>query len=173
MGVIGIIMNNLRNMKRAKKFRAMTNGQLLAMDDADLYDAVACICEDAVYEITEPGHSRERVNAYALLKFEMEVNNGGLCQFFVNSSRECAPFVSNALAAIEAWETKSLFDGFVSENGIDLQDLSSFKISSIGEFEAQTRRFDFDSFDDRFYEDCRFHELLMQYLRENLEQIVR
>ncbi len=173
MGVIGIILNNLRNMKRAKKFRAMTNEQLLAMDDGDLYDAVACVCEDAVYEITEPGHSRERINAHVLLKFEMEVNNGGLCQFFVNSSRACAPYVTEALAAIGAWETKALFEGFVSDNGIDLQDLSSFKIASIGEYEAQTKRYDFDAFDDRFYQDHRFHQLLMAYLRENLEQIIR
>ncbi len=36
----------------------------------------------------------------------MEVNNGGLCQFFVNSSREFAPDLSAALDAIGALEHK-------------------------------------------------------------------
>ena len=43
MGVIGIILGNLRNMRRAKKLRAMPRAELLAMDDEAFYDAMECI----------------------------------------------------------------------------------------------------------------------------------
>ena len=38
------------------------------------------------------------------IKLETEVNNGGLCQFFVNSSRIVAPFVSEYMAIVGAFE---------------------------------------------------------------------
>jgi len=37
-----------------------------------------------------------------------EVNNGGLCQFFVNSSSECVPFISKALEAVGALDIKNI-----------------------------------------------------------------
>lgn len=174
MGVIGMILGNLRNMKRAKKLRAMPRAELLAMDDEDFYDAMACITEDAVYDLGEQKDlPRELIVVYTLVKLEMEVNNGGLCQFFVNSSRECAPYVSEALEAVGALGIKDLFEGFVKGNGIDVRDLSSFKLSRIEEFEEQTKRFDFDTFDDRFYEDHALHQQIIAYARKHVEQIVK
>ena len=173
MGVIGIILGNLRNMRRAKKLRAMPRAELLAMDDEAFYDAMECITEDAVYEITDPALNREQILAYTLMKLEAEVNNGGLCQFFVNSSRKCAPYVSEALEAIGALGIRELFDSFVRGNGIDVQDLSSFQISRVEEFEEQTKRFDFDAFDDRFYEDSALHQQIIDFLRKHAEQIMK
>ena len=114
----------------------------------------------------------EQKFVYSLNKFEAEVNNGGLCQFFVNSSSECAPYVSDALAIVGAIELKTLFDNFISENKIDTNDLSSFKISSIDEYEAQTERFDFDSFDDKFYEDENLHNQIIDYARKHIEKLI-
>lgn len=174
MGIIGTIIGNLKRMKRAKAIRSMPRAELLAMDDGDFFDAMECVCEDAVYDLKEQKDlPRELILAYTLIKLEVEVNNGGLCQFFVNSSRECAPYVSEALATVGATETKVLFERFVADNGIDVQELSSFKISRIEEFEEQTERFDFDAFDDRFYEDFTLHQKIVGYLRSNLEQIVK
>ena len=173
MGVIGIILGNLRNMRRAKKLRAMPRAELLAMDDEAFYDAMECITEDAVYEISDPALNREQILAYTLIKLETEVNNGGLCQFFVNSSRQCVPYVSEALEAVGALGIRELFDSFVRGNGIDVQDLSSFQISRVEEFEEQTKRFDFDVFDDRFYEDSALHQQIIDFLRKHAEQIVK
>ncbi len=172
MGILGIILRNLKNMKRAKKIRAMDKTVILAMDDESFYDTILCVCNDAVYEINAPELTEEQKLAYSLMTFEAEVNNGGLCQFFVNSSRECAPYISKALDVVGAAELKVLFDDFVDENGIDTKDLSSFKIEDIDEYEAQTKRFDFDSFDDRFYEDTQLHKQIIDYARKHIERIV-
>lgn len=172
MGFIGTILHNIRNMKRAKAIRAMPREQLLAMEDGDFYDAIVCICEDNVYDLKEQKLLREQVLMYTLHKLLAEVNNGGLCQFFVNSSRDCAPYVSEALAAVGAVEIKDLYDRFVSDNGIDVNDLSSFKITKLEDYEAQTERFDFDAFDDKFYADTTLYRKILAYARENLDKIL-
>lgn len=175
MGIIGTILRNMKNMKRAKAIRSMPRAELMAMDDEAFYDSVACVCDDAVYDFREQEHklSREMIIAYTLTKFEAEVNNGGLCQFFVNSSGDCAPYVSEALAEVGAAEIQALYDAFVTENGIDVNDLSSFKLRRIEDYEAQTKRFEFDAFDERFYQDAELHTRIIGYLRMNLESIMK
>lgn len=168
MGILSMILFNIKNMKKAKKFRAMSKEALLSLNDEEFFDAIECLCEDAVYDINSPDISEEQKLIYSLNKFEAEVNNGGLCQFFVNSSRECAPYISKALEAIGEHDIKALYDRFISDNKIDVNDLSSFKISSIDEYEAQTKRYDFDSFDDKFYENEDFHQKIIDYSRKNI-----
>ena len=172
MGFLGTIIYNIKNMKKAKKFRTMGKEGLLALNDEDFYDAIECVCEDAVYDIEDKKINDKQKFVYSLNKFEAEVNNGGLCQFFVNSSSECAPYVSNALAAVGAINLKKLFDDFITENNIDIKDLSSFKISNIDEYEAQTERFDFDGFDDKFYEYENLHQQIIDYSRKHVEQLI-
>ena len=172
MGIFGQILRNIKNMKKAKKLRAMGKDGLLALDDEEFYDAIESICEDAVYDIKEANLTNEQKIVYSLNKFESEVNNGGLCQFFVNSSSECAPYISEALAAVGAFELKILFDNFINTNNIDVNDLSSFKISSIDEYKVQTERFDFDSFDDKFYKDNNIHQQIIDYSRKHIEQLL-
>jgi len=172
MGIFGILRYNLKRMKQAKKLSAMGAEALLALDDDNFYDAVECLCDVAVYDINAPELNEPQLFLYALTRFEAEVNNGGLCQFFVNSSSECAPYISRALAAVGADALKSLFDSFIAENGIDVTDLSSFNIDSIDDYEAQTQRFDFDGFDDRFYEDEQLHDQIIAYGRRNIARLL-
>lgn len=173
MGILGTILFNLRNMKKAKKLHSMSKEQLLALDDDAFYDALFTVTYDAVFDINEPGLPAELINVFSLIQFEMEVNNGGLCQFFVNSSRDCAPYVSQALQEAGAHGLKELFDGFITANGINVHDLSSFTVEKVEDYEAQTERYDFDSFDDRFYEDGDLHLQIIDYARRNLDKIFR
>lgn len=145
---------------------------MLRLNDDELYDAVECIC-DAIYDIQDPKLSKEQVSVYSLICFLREVNNGGLCQFFVNSSGECAPYISESLEAVGAFGLKKLYDDFIEGNGIDVKDLSSFKIEDIEEYEAQTQRFDFDSFDDKFYEDGDLYDQVVAYARKHIEELIR
>ena len=173
MGILGTIHFNMQNMKKAKKLRAMTAEEIIAMNDEDFFCAVECLCEDAVYDIKSSDISEEQKLVYSLNRFEAEVNNGGMCQFLVNSSSECAPYISKALEEIDALALKEAFDGFIADNHIDVYDLSSFKISDISEFEAQTERFDFDSFDDKFYKDDEFHQKVIDYARKNINNLMK
>ncbi len=173
MGIFGALLYNLRNIKKANKFRAMSKDELLALSDDEFFDVILCVCEDAVYDIKDSHIDEKQKMVYSLNNFEAEINNGGLCQFFVNSSSECAPYISKALESVGAFAIKDLFDKFISENKIDVNDLSSFKISSIDEYEAQTKRYDFDSFDDKFYEDENLHQQIIDYSRKNIEQLMK
>ena len=173
MGIIGAFLYNLRNIKKANKFRTMSKDELLALSDDEFFDVILCVCEDAVYDIKDLHIDEKQKLVYSLNNFEAEINNGGLCQFFVNSSSECAPYISKALEAVGAFSIKELFDKFISENNIDVNDLSSFKISSVDEYESQTKRYDFDSFDDKFYEDEKLHQQIIDYSRKNIEQLMK
>ena len=173
MGVFNIILSNFKNMKKAKKIRSMSKEEVLALNDEDFFDAVECVCQDAVFDITHSDISEEQKLVYSLNRLEAEVNNGGLCQFFVNSSSECAPYISKALEVVGAISIKDLFDEFIATNNIDVNDLSSFKISSVDDFEEQTQRYDFDSFDEKFYEETNLHRQIIEYSRKNIDKLLK
>jgi hypothetical protein len=160
-------------MKKAKEIRSMSKEDILAFNNEEFFDAIECVCKDAVFDITSSDINEEQKLVYSLNKFEAEVNNGGLCQFFVNSSSECAPYISKALEIIGAFSLKDLFDNFIVTNNIDVNDLSSFKISSIDDYEEQTQRYDFDSFDDKFYEDKNLHQQIIDYSRKNIDKLLK
>ena len=84
MGFISTIIYNIRNMKKARKIREMGKEKLLALKDEDFYEAICCLCYDAVYDIKAKGLTKEQILSYSLYMFEMEVNNGGFAQFFFN-----------------------------------------------------------------------------------------
>lgn len=109
---------------------------------------------------------------YVLDYFDLEVQNGGLCQFYVNSSKKAAPYVSKALAEVGAGEYQELFDRFNETYGIDTEDLSSFAIQKLEEFDRQQARYPFEEFDQAYKElneRCPLNELLIRYAREHLE----
>ncbi len=173
MGFLSVILNNYKNMKKAAKLRAMSEAEWLRLDDEAFFDALIDVCEDAVYDINAKDITDEQKTVYSLINFEIEVNNGGLCQFFVNSSRECAPYVSIALDTIGCTDLKEIYDKFINENNIDVNNLNSFIISDVSDYEKQTERFDFDSFDDEFYENETLHGLIINYAKKNLNSILK
>ena len=108
---------------------------------------------------------------YTLYWYDLEVQNGGLCQYFVNSSRMTAPYLPEALTAVGAEGYRQDFEGFVRENGIDTGDLSSFIIQDAKEFAHQNERYPFDAFDAQFYdryERSPLNALATAYIRRNL-----
>ena len=68
---------------------------------------------------------------YVLYLYNMEIQNCGLCQFFVNSTKIYAPLVSHFLKEVNAVEHKKLYDDFIKANNINLYDLSYFDIDLI------------------------------------------
>ncbi len=170
MPILRTILSNIKNIKRAKKLREMGAEELLKLNDDMFYDAMLCIINDTIVDLQHETYTEEQINLYTLMSFETEVNNGGLCQFFVNSSRECAPYVSGALNEIDALEIKNLFDEFVLKNNIDLNDL--FEIHSIEEYNTLEEKYDFDGFDEKFYKDENFTSRILSYARKNINKIL-
>lgn len=145
--------------------------RLLALTDDELYERIFFQNLIGMDGPEDSDASEEQKLIYVLMEFEMEVANGGLCQFFVNSSSQCAPYVSDALEKIGAVNIQKRYDDFLAENGIDVHDLSSFKTDV--EFIEQAERYDFDSFDDRFYSDDDIQGLIVSYIREHIDAFVK
>ena len=96
------IMEQLEQQRA--QYAAMTPDQFAALPEDELFSAAQARIDavvDAHEEILDgfPLLSDPQKVFFALNYLEMEVNNGGLCQFFVNSSRVYAPLISDACLA--------------------------------------------------------------------------
>lgn len=166
------------DLQRRKLYNEMSREELAALSDNELYAAAITRTEFIVELESEPSVGFERLSDpekvfFALDYLDVEVNNGGLCQFFVNSSRFLAPYISEYLGVIGAEEHKKLFDGFISKYGIDLTALSSFQVDRVEDYEQQTLRYPFDEYDDAFYCLDSLREPLTAYIRANIDAFFR
>ena len=154
----------------------MSTDELLTLNDEDLYDAISdrLLYEEQDLEVEEviKKFRGAKLIFYVVNYFSMEINNGGMCQYFVNSSRLTAPYILDALTAIGADSYSELLHRFVSGHHIDLTDLDSFIIENVDDFEAQSERYPFDEFDDAFYqleENIQLEQLLSAYARLHIQ----
>ncbi len=173
--LFGIVGTVKEIEKRNNDYISMTSAELEALTDEDLFDAAwARTCAKVYnYENLLDGINSltgAEKTFYIAEYYEMEVNNGGLCQFFVNSSREVAPYLDECLSETGAEEHKALFNSFITENKINIYDLSSFIIDDTAEYEYQTERYPFDDFDNAFYELTPIQEYLIPYIRNHISE---
>ena len=149
--------------------------KLLELPDDQLFEAVYFYNLDLVESYPDEVNallqiSPERRVVYILSLFDMELQNGGLCQFFVNSSRSLAPYVDECLQAIGAEKHRKLFAEFVTNNQINLNSLDSFRISSVEEYAAKTEHYDFDAFDNSYYELSPLQDFIVAYVKANISE---
>lgn len=185
-------MGFMNRLKQAKELRAavrakadfearaltMDPDQLNSLGDDDLLTALVDRAFAAADKLTDPmaldqlGPVRSVI--YTLTVFDREVQNGGLCQFFVNSSRDLAPRVSRDLQTIGAISYQQIYDDFIKRHHIDVEDLTSFIIEDLSEYERQIGRYPFDDFDDAYYRASLSEPLdmiLLRFARANLDQV--
>ncbi len=159
-----------------KKYLKMTTNELLQLSDDELFNAVWARTESIVSSKEDLSEGFDSLNEeqrifYAVNYLEMEVNNGGLCQFFVNSSRMVAPIVSDYMGIIGAIEHKKLYDTFIEKHQINTRDLSSFDSETMEAFQSQYERYPFDEYDDAFYELEPLQSYLIPFVKKNIEKI--
>lgn len=157
-----------------ERYLTMTTEEVAALSDEDLLEAAIIRTENAVQTFDEWEDGVNALNDsqklfYALNWLEMEVNNGGLCQFFVNSSRMVAPWVSEYMGVIGATDHKKLYDDFVSKNNIDLNELSFFDIEEVDEFAEKAEAYPFEEYDDAFYDMAPIETYLKPFVREHVQ----
>ncbi len=185
MGLFSIIKEAIKFRRELKKsieesqekdtlYLSMSNEDMACLSDDELFEAVLSRAEHKVDSFEEWEEGVNSLNNsqkifYSINWLEVEVNNGGLCQFFVNSSRMVAPYISEYMGIIGADDHKNLFDNFIAENNIDLNNLSSFDIDDADEYEKQTERYPFDDYDDAFYGMEALEGYLKKFARENLK----
>lgn len=176
MGILGLIKHIHKEKKREKQYCAMGIEQLAQLTNRELLQALSAriLVEEAHMETKECLRTFKGAKRvfYIVNYFDMEIQNGGLCQFFVNSSREVAPYVLECLEVIGANEYKMLLHEFTTKNRISLVDLKSFNTDDIADYEAQTKRYPFDDFDDAYSalnEKKPLEVLLLKYSKKNLQ----
>lgn len=178
MGLLSKLLGIDKSVKeyeeRTRQYKAMSVRELKQLENDALREALDAILHFEYDSEDISKLNRAQITVLTVLNFDSEVQNGGLCQFFVNSSFLYAPFVSESLAALKMDAHKALFDKFISENRINLSDLSEFKTKKVKEYEAKTQLYPFDDFDDAFYalyETEPFEEKLISYVRKNADAV--
>ena len=169
---IGALMLSFFGVHPKKKLHGK---KLLKLTDDQLFEAVYFYNLDLVEsypdELTALSQlGFQRLVVYVLSIFDIELQNGGLCQFFVNSSRTLAPHVESCLKMVGADEQCKLFSEFISSNHIDLDNLESFRITDVEEYSAQTQRYDFDTFDNAFFELKPLQDYIVSYIKANISE---
>jgi len=149
--------------------------ELLKLTDGQIYEKVYLqtlhLAESYPDEETALSKMTPECKTFYILSiFDMEIQNGGLCQFFVNSSRLLAPYVYDCLETVNAEEHEKLFSEFVTDNNIDLEHLESFEIKDINDYAAQTKRYDFESFDNAYIELTPLQDYMVSYIKANISE---
>ena len=67
-------------------------------------------------------------------------------------------------------EHKNLFSSFVADNNIDLNHLESFDIEDVNDYIAQTKRYDFNSFDDAYVKLTPLQDYMVSYIKANISE---
>lgn len=179
MGIWGYIKQVKSALSEARKMIKMTTEELLSLDDEKLYDAINIrIAWEIRWAKSRDNYAEVYQGAkrafYVVTQYDWAVNNGGLCQYFINPSRLAAPYLLSCLNEIGASEYAKLLSDFLTVNSIDVNDLSSFIIKDLSEFSEQNKRYPFDTYDDAFYKLYEAEPLitcLMTYVRQHIEEL--
>ena len=121
-------------------------------------------------------YTKEQLVVISLTAYDSEINNGGLCQFFSNSSKEFAPNISNSLEEINAIKHKEQFDKFIKANKINLNELEQYETDSIEDFIDKYDDLPFEDFDREYYEleqEESITNLLIEYTKTNYNKIIK
>ena len=140
-------------------------GYLENIEDLSDYDLV----EEAYFGLGDDFKALNDAQkvVYTVAEFDMEVQCGGLCQFFYNDCEE-APYVSQSLAEIGAAEYQRLYDDFIADNDIDISGLDEI------EYEDMYDMYPFDDFDDAYYElygRQPLETMLAAYIRAHIDEV--
>ncbi len=145
----------------------------MLLSDEELFETVYFQSLDFVDSHTDEATALSQMSdaqrtVYILSVFDAELQNDGLCQFFVNSSRTLAPYVGECLQTVGAEEHRKLLDAFVADNSIELSHLESYGIKDVSEYAAQRARYDFDSFDDAYVALPSLQEYIVAHIKANI-----
>ena len=168
-----LLMSGCRfSLNDDKSTQATSNAnKILAMADNDMYDALMTRFMDADLNTL----NQKQLTVATLINFESEMMCGGLCQFFTNDYPGYAQYVSNALKEIGATEMEAHYTTFITQNGIDVTQMDSFRIMGIFDYLEQYERFPYEAFDNTFseiYHNENLSDMLLAYVRLYANEIL-
>lgn len=149
----------------------LSSEEMRIKEDLEMYDALIMRFMDA-----DPNTlNQKQLTVAALITFDAEMMNGGLCQFFVNDYSGYAQYVSDALGEVGAVEMQKHYSSFVSQNEIDVTQMDSFRINSIQDYAKQFESYPYEKFDNTFseiYQKENLADLLLSFVRLHEDEIL-
>ena len=148
--------------------------QLLSLEGSYRTDSLVLAFEQAIGQKAERDGMQsltdeERI-VLAVEALEREVNNGGYDQFFVNSSREFAPVIVDALQRIGCKKTANITQKAIEALGIS--DLRSDAIEAVIYTRDEERRTKLNRCDDSYYKNAEaIAERLLAFIKANKTSI--
>ena len=142
----------MSELKRLKEYSGQTVEQLLSLEGECRIDSLIVAFHQAVDQKAaregDDALSSEEQIILAIETLEAEVNNGGHAQFFLNSSREYAPTIVQALARIGCSKTAE-----ITQRAIDALHLPSLTGEAIEAAMAddEVSEDDLNECDDSYY----------------------
>ena len=177
-GFVGVIAKAVFHA-RNRTYLKMDAEALRALPEDELAIALADILDER-HGVWETGgaalstlHTEAKV-AYTLIAFEREFMNGGIAQYFTNSSRMTAPYLIQALRAVHADKTADLLEGHMASHRIDVNDPPMFDYEHQQVLEEQMNRYRIETLDERVSQLLArdgFDRGMAEYLRSNLSVI--
>lgn len=154
--------------ERMGKYLVMSPEELSELPEYELYEAV-------MTRLTEKDELNRVQHLYRIASdYEMEMQNGGLCQYFANAPASDADMLPEALEALGASKHTAQFLAFLSDNGIGPEERNSFSLDFDGnwaeEYENLCSRYPFDAYDEQFYALPELSGFLTAYARANIGQ---
>ena len=156
-----------------------SSNDYLAMENEEL---IMSITDSILDEIQQLSSDEELENLavqkfYVLVasNFDMEMQNGGLCQFFMNSGHVYVPMLADALQTVGASQHAHLFLSFCKENNIDPSNIEDFGNVSIENYLALLEKYPFNQFDEQYFkleQDEGLFSTLVAYVRNNLSLLL-
>ena len=142
-----------------------------SIENSEMYDALVMRFMDANPNTL----NQKQLTVAALITFDAEMMNGGLCQFLINDYQGYAQYVGDALTEVGAPEMQKHYTSFLSQNEIDVTKMDFFCIASIEDYLKQLKRFPYEEFDKTFseiYEQENLWNLLIAYVQRYEEEIL-
>jgi hypothetical protein len=159
--------------------RNLSHEELMALNDEELVHAVVeridARHDNPIYGAGhDDGMSVLERTARAVYYFDLEYQNGGLCQYFANSSRTTAPCLEEALRVVGAEMCADIYQKFLSVNNIDPNDLDRFRCDKVEDYATKTKQYPFDEVDSLlqkgFAEEDPIRKLAT-YVRARLDEL--
>lgn len=184
MGILKNIFDRKSDNKMFEECYNMSSEEMLSLSDSRLADVIGMRIEqeEELFYENEQNEGRAFMSVLteaqyifaAVSAFAMEINGGGLSQFFTGGNYRFAPFVSEGLKEIGAVEIKKLFDDAMEKRGIDVEAVIDGARADEEAYLEMIRQYDFEDFDEavsRSKEKESLEKLLIEYSRKNIEML--
>ncbi|MCC8074577.1 MAG: DMP19 family protein [Clostridiales bacterium] len=151
-----------------ERWQNTTAQEAAALSDEELWECVTARLDDDA--LATPGAKRTLYTAYL---FDLEVQNGGLCQFFDNCP-ESAPYLEDALTALGAEPYLTLLHETLTKFEINLAGLDGSEVSQVVQCGDQCESCPLSAFDSAYcdlYSKTPLEALCIRYARAHLQEL--